>query len=129
MIAEITAKLDKVVSEMDNLFNTTLLLTETNLEGYFIRVSRGWTELFGFTEEEIASEPWVYFIHPEDVEPTLAVFEKMKAGESIDHFVNRYRCNDGSYKTLLWRAAGYDEIERAKKVGTLFSSAVDITEK
>lgn len=127
-IAELTAKLILAVSDINSLFNTnTLLLAETNLEGYFVRVSRGWIDLFGFTREEIIQQPWLNFVHPEDIQPTLDVFDKMKAGEAIECFSNRYRCADGTYKTLLWRASGLDELEKANNVGTLFCSAIDIT--
>lgn len=127
-LIEITAKLNKNGIDVDNFFDTnTLLLAETNLDGYFTRVSRGWTEVFGFSSEEVAQHPWLFFVHPDDVQPTLDIFTGMKNGVSVEQFINRYRCKDGSYRRLMWRASGYDEIEKAKKTGKLFCSAVDIT--
>jgi len=128
-IAEMSKKLEKVIVQMDNLFDTSLLITETNLFGYFVRSSRGWQELFGYTAEEVAAKPWVYFVHPDDIQPTLDVYTDMKNGKALTYFVNRYRCADGTYKKLLWNAAGFDDVERAKKTGTLYCTAIEITNK
>jgi len=128
ILAEMTAKLNKVISDMDDLFETdTILITETNFDGYFTRVSKGWTNLFGYTNEEMRQNPWISFVHPDDVENTLNVFEGMKKGTAVNKFVNRYRCKDGTYRTLLWRAPAYDEYEKARKAGTLFCTIIDIT--
>lgn len=44
------------------------------------------------------------FLHPDDVDRTLALFTTMKAGEPALHFENRYRCKDTSYRWLSWVA-------------------------
>ena len=91
--------------------------------GYFLKLNPAWRTALGFNEEELLSAPLLDFIHPDDRAPTMAEMERqLGGGETID-FVNRYRCKDGSYKWLEWRATP------AVDQTLLFASARDITER
>lgn len=50
------------------------------------------------------------FLHPDDLDRTLAVFSTMKTGEPALHFENRYRCKDGTYRWLSWVAVPESDI-------------------
>lgn len=50
------------------------------------------------------------FLHPEDMDRTLALFSSMKVGQPALHFENRYRCKDGSYRWLSWVAVPEGDI-------------------
>ena len=48
------------------------LLCTANLEGYFVRVNDRWSEVFGWSNEELLDQPFLELIHPGDRERTLA---------------------------------------------------------
>ncbi|MBN2428098.1 MAG: PAS domain S-box protein [Deltaproteobacteria bacterium] len=90
----------------------------------FLKVNPAFTKTLGFPEEELLGRPFLDFIHPDDVESTIAVVsEKLKAGEEVVEFLNRYRCADGSYRWLEWVSRPLPER------GVTFAVAHDITRR
>ncbi|UWR87116.1 PAS domain-containing sensor histidine kinase [Phaeobacter inhibens] len=96
------------------------LLGIVNQSGVFIETNPAWQRVLGWPEAEIKNMVFTDFLHPDDVEPTMALFSNMKAGASALHFENRYRCKDGDYRWLSWVAVPEDNI--------FVCSARDITE-
>ena len=82
-----------------------VLLCIAGLDGYFRRLNPAWEKTLGYTAEELTSRPYVEFVHPDDLQPTTREAEQVAGGESSVTFENRYRCKDGFYKLLKWRAA------------------------
>jgi PAS domain S-box-containing protein len=101
-------KLTETESMLSAFFNMREeLFTVAELSGYFVRVNSRWEMELGWTPEEMCSQPYVNFIHPDDVQKTHEAEVMMKKGIHLKGFVNRYRCKDGSYKTILWDAPPY----------------------
>lgn len=76
--------------------------------GYFLQVNESWEKVLGYSEEEMLSQPFYYFMHPDDVAATVEVASKTAAGtESRATFINRYRAKNGSYHYFDW--CGYVE--------------------
>jgi PAS domain S-box-containing protein len=92
-----------------------------NKAGYFERLNPAISDGLGYTEEELCSEPFINFVHPEDIENTLNEVDKIKSGLTTINFENRYKCKNGSYKFLSWNA--YLDVE----TGVLYAVAKDIT--
>jgi diguanylate cyclase (GGDEF)-like protein/PAS domain S-box-containing protein len=84
---------------------TSDLLATISLEGRFTLLNPAWEQLLGWSRDELLSRPISEFLHPEDVERTLAL---MQAGgqrpSQYENFTNRYRHRDGSWRWLLWSA-------------------------
>jgi len=100
------------------------LIATANFEGYFTEVNPAFTRTLGFTSEELLSQPFLTFIHPDDVEPTLAaVAEQTEQGRDVLNFQNRYRTKDGSFRWLEWSSSP-DAQGRA-----LIAVARDITDR
>ncbi|HEX2015648.1 MAG TPA: sensor domain-containing diguanylate cyclase [Solirubrobacteraceae bacterium] len=79
------------------------MLATANLEGYFTRLNRSWEECLGYSAGELMSRPYVDLIHPDDLAATLQAAGALAEGPSeIVNFENRYRCQDGGYRWLLW---------------------------
>ena len=92
-------------------------------DGYFKYVNPVWETTFGYTREELLSRPYLEFVHPEDRKATTAEATSIASGRSTLSFENRYRCNDGSYKWLLWSAVVHAER------GLIYAVAADVTER
>jgi len=89
---------------------------------HFKLVNPAW-EIFGRPLEEFTSRPFSDFIHPDDQGSTVQQVEHLRTGEFVHGFVNRYRCKDGSYRNIEWRATP------AQADGTVYATGRDITER
>jgi PAS domain S-box-containing protein len=110
--------------ERDRFFNLTRdMLCVSGFDGYFKRINPAWEKTLGYTEQELLSQPFLDFVHPDDREKTIRETASLvTGGESLD-FENRYRCKDGSYRWLLWSARSLLNEK------LIFASARDLTER
>ena len=91
--------------ELERFFNLSLdLFCVTGTDGYFKRLNPAFLKTLSYTQEELLSQPFINFIHPDDRASTLAELEKLSTGQPMLYFENRYRTQDGDYKWLAWTA-------------------------
>jgi diguanylate cyclase (GGDEF)-like protein/PAS domain S-box-containing protein len=120
------ASIDSVIDDgmqIACLFEMTSdLLATITLNGRFTLLNPAWEQLLGWSLEELQSRPVRDFLHPDDIEQTLAL---MLAGTSepsqLQSFTNRYRHRDGSWRWLLWSA-------RCDR-DTWYAAAKDVTDR
>jgi PAS domain S-box-containing protein len=99
-IARIEAERDR-----DRFFNLSIdLLGVANLDGYFTRLNPAFERNLGFTNAQLMAQPFLDFVHPDDLESTLAATQGIGMGTAVIEFENHYRCQDGSYRWLRWNA-------------------------
>jgi len=111
-----------VANRYDTFFTLSVdMLCIANGEGYFEELNPAWTEILGWSREELKAEPFLSFVHPEDVPATLAEVDKLAQGHKTINFMNRYRTPDGSWRWLDW-TAGPDP-----RTGKLYAIARDVT--
>jgi diguanylate cyclase (GGDEF)-like protein/PAS domain S-box-containing protein len=101
---------------------TSDLLATISLDGRFTLLNPAWEQLLGWTREELQSAPIQEFMHPDDVEQTLAL---LLAGEErppqLENFTNRYRHRDGSWRWLMWSTRCDGD--------TWYAAAKDVTDR
>lgn len=82
-----------------------------DLKGYFVWVNEYWTLITGHSREDMKANPFIHFVHPDDLDDTRAEFKRSLSDKNyvnID-FVNRYRTKDGSYIRVRWFSKFNDE--------------------
>ena len=113
-----------VEAELERFFTITpSLLCIAGFDGYFKRVNSTFSQILGFTTEELLAEPFINFVHPEDRAATLAELESLSQGKITISFENRYRTKDGTYLWLLWTASPYIEEQ------IIYAAARDISDR
>ena len=109
--------------DFENIFNLSPdMMGVFTAEGRLIKANRSWETILGYKTEELLEMGWVKLIHPDDIEQTNNEVEKQLKGSPVVNFVNRYKCKDGSYRTLEWQATFAQE-------GIVHAIARDITEQ
>ncbi|MGA7155341.1 MAG: response regulator [Acidobacteriaceae bacterium] len=93
-------------TEVTELLDLSLdLICVAGLDGYFKQVNKAWTDVLGYTKEEVLTQPWINLVHPDDRESTTTEATKVFQGYKTMRFGNRCLSKDGSYKWILWTAA------------------------
>lgn len=90
-------------------------------DGMFYWLNDAWERVLGWTPDELKAKPFLEFVHPEDVEATLAEVGKLAQGEPTIRFLNRYAHKDGGYRWLEW-------VTRPTPEGVLYAIARDVTD-
>lgn len=110
--------------ELKYFFNLSLdLFCIAGFDGYFKRLNSAWETTLGYSLDELMSQPFLDFVHPDDREQTVAEVERLAEGERTFSFENRYRCKNGEYKWLLWNGAPIIEQQ------LIYGAARDITRR
>jgi diguanylate cyclase (GGDEF)-like protein/PAS domain S-box-containing protein len=101
---------------------TSDLLATISLDGRFTLLNPAWEQVLDWRREELMACPIEEFVHPEDVEQTLALLHAGREGPSrFEDFTNRYRHRDGSWRWLLWSARCDGD--------TWYAAAKDVTDR
>lgn len=107
---------------LDNFFSLSLdLLCVADLQGNFVKVSKAWADILGYSLDVLESFSYLNFIHPDDVAKTLEANQQLINQGKLINFENRYRHSQGNYIYLYWNAYRQD--------GLIYATARDITEK
>lgn len=92
-------------------------------DGRFLAINDRWTELLGYAREELLREPFLSFVHPDDVERTVAAMARLDDAQSVVRFRNRYRRRDGTFRWLEWTSHPTGRPDEA-----VYASARDVTD-
>jgi len=115
---------NRLEEEFERIFNFSPdLIGSGNLEGYFTKISSSFKEILGYNEEEFLKEPFIFFVHDEDVEKTKEAIAEAVKGKRDIYIENRYKCKDDSYKWIEWKVLAIAKENKFIAVGR------DITER
>jgi PAS domain S-box-containing protein len=103
---QMEAELRRATGEVESFFLLSLdLLCIASAEGRFLRLNQAWETTLGYSREDLTRGAFLEFVHPDDVDATLAAMARLGVQKAVTGFVNRYRHKDGSYRWLEWRSA------------------------
>jgi PAS domain S-box-containing protein len=115
-------ELNKSQKTFSNFFDLSLdLMCIANLDGTFNKVSPSFSHVLGYEVSELEGVEFANFIHPEDIESTFNIVEKLSQGETLINFENRFQKKDGDYIILSWNCAP------DPTSGELYAIARDVT--
>jgi PAS domain S-box-containing protein len=99
------------------------MLCIAGMDGYFKRLNPAFTQMLGYTTDELMSRPVLDFVHPDDRAATGAEQKNLGRGTPMMQFENRYQCKNGSSRWLSWQA------QPVVEEGLVYATARDITEQ
>src|SRR5690349_4068188 len=77
------------------------LLAVAGFDGYLKRVNPAF-DVFGYSQEELLSRPWIEFAHPDDRELMAQAAASLERGADVMEVENRVVCRDGSLRWVQW---------------------------
>lgn len=97
----------KAAADRDRFFNLSLdILAIISAAGHLTRINPAFERVTGYAEDELTSRPFLDFVHPDDRPAITDALARLAAGQAEIDFESHYRCKDGSYRCLSWRAIG-----------------------
>ncbi len=123
VIKNITA-LKKAEQDRERVFSLSLdPICIAGFDGYFKDLNSAWSDILGWSREELLSIPWLSFVHPDDADEAVASAQKLMQGRMLRDFRNRYVCKDGRIRWLEWNAMP------AEEEGQIYAVARDVTDQ
>lgn len=111
--------------EYQSIFDMSLDMMCVANSTHFLKVNKSFANKLGYTEEELLTNPYMDFVHPDDVVNTDIARDKVHgdAKQPVIGFQNRYRTKSGEWRWLSWMAvpAGLTDI--------VYAVARDMTEQ
>jgi len=100
------------------------LLCIAGPDGHFKKVNPAFAHLLGYSEEQLVTQPFTNFVHPDDLINTKARLRDISAGRVVFSFENRYQTNSNEWKWISWSTS-----EILNDEGLVFCYGKDITEE
>ncbi len=117
---EMSEALQERTEELARFFKVNLdLMAIVDMRGRFLRLNREWETVLGYAQSDLIDRPFMDFVHPEDRQMTQKVFEQQPITGEVRDFINRYRCKDGTYRSIEWRSQSYGDL--------IYAAARDVT--
>jgi PAS domain S-box-containing protein len=92
--------------ERDRLWSlSTDMLARADYGGDMSAVNPAWTQVLGWSEHELLTNPYADIINAEDVPATVAALEEMGRTGRPTRFQNRILAKDGVWKPIDWTVA------------------------
>jgi PAS domain S-box-containing protein len=85
--------------------HSRLLMLTAKFDGTIIAANPAWTQILGWSVDEIIGTTFFELLHPDDLERTVAAATAMMVeGCHVPKFENRYRTKSGQYRDIDWTA-------------------------
>ncbi len=111
--------------ERDRFFGLSVdMLCVAGFDGYFKQLNPAWTEVLGYSMDELLARPYEELVHPDDLDTTVLQATHLgDTGAATLAYENRFRHKDGGYRRLRWTACVSLEEQR------IYGVARDVTQR
>jgi len=99
-----------------------------NNEGYLERANPALCHALDYTPEELGAAPWADFIHPDDLEKTLAIVREMNASQQVGVHTTRIRHKRGHYVWVHISGAAAADGSKLFLVGRNYTQEKELTD-
>lgn len=107
-------ELQRALNDLNKVMDSSLdVICAVNEDGYFVKVSAACLAVWGYKQEELIGKQIWDFIYHEDHDKTLVIANKVREGNNISHFENRYVRKDGTIVPISW-AVRWDPVDRIR---------------
>lgn len=114
-------ELRKKQEDINYFFDTNLeLLCIGAMDGTLGRVNRGFENILGYAPAELEGRRFMDFVHPDDAAESERRLRVLATSQDVIDLENRWRCRDGSYRNVAWRAKSNGNM--------VYASGRDVTE-
>jgi PAS domain S-box-containing protein len=101
----------RLESENQSLLDNSMdMICVANFDGYLTKINPSWSRVLGWSEEELLARRFIDLVHPDDLPITIQEMEKLRRGEDVKNFENRYRRKDGEYVWMSWNSHAVGEM-------------------
>ncbi|WP_101750251.1 hybrid sensor histidine kinase/response regulator [Novosphingobium sp. Chol11] len=92
-----------------------------DMDGKWLSASPAWTDILGWSQEELIGRTSEWMEHPDDSARTREEVQTLQQGVLTIRFENRFRTKDGDYRSFSWTAVPDN--------GLVYCVARDVTEQ
>ena len=97
------------------------LICVTGIDGILKKVNPAFTTILGWSEEELIGQPFLSFVHPDDVKASQNEIDKLTKNLVPLHSISRFRAKDNTFRILDWSASP-DQVS-----GDIYATAHDVS--
>ncbi len=121
-LAAAMEELKKSTDTLETFFSVALdLLCIADTDGNFIKVNKAWSDILGYSSDDLRNTPFLKFVHPDDIQQTLDAMKKLGDQNPIFEFTNRYKTKNGEYRFIEWHSVPVGKY--------IYAAARDITDR
>jgi len=97
-------------------------------DGYPVSTNPAFQRMLGYSGDELRQMRFRSITHPDDIEPTISLFQRLQAGELNHYYLDkRYIRKDGG---IVWAQINVSALENASQHGSFAVALIeDITER
>ena len=89
------------------------IMLRAEFDGTIVAANPAWTDMLGWSMDEIVGRQLFSLLHPDDVAHTGLAAAGIARGEAVARIDNRYAHKDGSYRWISWAARPGDGLINA----------------
>ena len=121
--AQTINRLDHEKDQFKKFFElSSEVLMIAGMDGSIKLVSKAFTKVLGYSNQEGVNNSFFYFVHPEDVGVAVLHFEQLREDSVPSFFQVQMKSKEGITRHFLWSYAG------DVKTGEIYAAGYDITE-
>jgi PAS domain S-box-containing protein len=109
------------LEERARFFDLSIDLVCIAKDGKFLEVSPAFTQVLGYSREELTQIPFMDLVHPDDCGATHDRLSTFTGGQLNREFTNRYRTKNGVYRSIQWRSVPSE--------GAVYALGRDVTDE